>query len=322
MINEKIIFREYVDSDLGEILDLWEYFSGWGRPDRTEFNNWLSGPFGKVIIFLATDKSDKIVGQIFYTPTLIYLGGKEVNAVKISAPIIHEEYRSSAFAESNSLVISLFLEGNKFVKERGYNWLYTLPAYGWIKALKSIHNVGLYPWKIEVFPCLKILEDEVDDNTYMLQEISRLTNEFNLIWEKFKLNNLNLSYVNRSKEWLDYKWGKELVVGILDPKKELIGYFVIKKSSGLILDFLMMEFLDVPLLFKKLKKFHLKWMDENPSFGRQELKILSNNFLNPFLGQLKTQNVSFHFVLGISSTVSAEEVEKLDNSEWFIFPND
>lgn len=322
MDNEKIFFREYVDSDLVEVLDLWEYFSGWGRPDEIEFNNWLFGPFGKVIIFLATDEYDKIIGQIFYTPTLIYLGGNEVSAVKISSPIIHEDYRSSVFAESNSLVVILFLEGNKFIKEKGYKWLYTLPAYGWVKSLKSIHKVGLYPWKIEVFPCLQILEDEVDDNTYILQEITVLTNEFNLIWEEFKLNNPRLSYVNRSKDWLDYKWGKELIIGILNNKKELIGYFVIKKSSGLILDFLMMSFVDVSLLFKMLKKFHLRWMDENPSFGLQELKVLSSNFLNPFLGQLKTENVPFNFVFGISSTVSAEEVEKLDINDWFIFPND
>lgn len=322
MVKEKIFFREYVDSDLGEILDLWEYFSGWGRPDEADFNNWLFGPFGKVIIYLATDESDKIVGQIFYTPTLMYLGGREVSAVKISAPIIHEDYRSSVFAESSSLVISLFLEGNKFVKGKGYEWLYTLPAYGWVKTLKAIHKVDLFPWKIEVFPCLQILDDEFDDNTYILQEMTMLTNELDLVWEEFKLSNPKLSYVSRSKEWLHYKWGKELIVGIIDIKKGLIGYFVIKKSSGLILDFLMIRFMDVPLLFKKLKKFHLRWMDENPSLERQELKVLHNNFLNPFLNQLKTQNVSFHFVFGISSTVSAEEVEKLDNSEWFIFPND
>ncbi len=318
----KFSFREYVDSDLKEVLDLWEFFSDWGRPEESEFKIWLSGPFGKAIIFLAIDKADKIVGQILYTPTLMYLKGMEVKAVKISAPIIHEDYRSSVFAESKSLVVELFLEGNKYIKEKGYNWLYTMPAYGWVKSLKFIHKVGLFPWKIEIFPCLQILEEDFEDNKYMLHELSGITNDFNLMWEKFRLNNSNISCINRSKEWLNYKLGNELIVGIFDLGKKLSGYFVIKKSSGLILDFLMMEFVDVPLLFKMLKRFYLLWMDENPSFERLELKIMCNNFLKPFLDQLKTENVSFHFVFGISSTVSAEEVAKIDNNEWLIFPND
>jgi hypothetical protein len=78
----------------------------------------------------------------------------------------------------------------------------------------------------------------------------------------------------------------------------------------------------VTILFKGLKNFHLQWIKDNPSFEGQELKIISNNFLSPFLDQVNTKIVSFHFVFGISSTVSAEEVEKVDNNEWFIFPND
>ncbi|MEB2778197.1 hypothetical protein SYJ56_23000 [Algoriphagus sp. D3-2-R+10] len=321
MNTEKFFFREYVDSDLKEVLDLWEYFSGWGRPEESEFKMWLPGPFGDAIIFLATDKSDKIVGQIFYTPTLMYLSSMEVKAVKISAPIIHEEYRSSVYAESKSLVVELFLEGNKYIKEKGYNWLYTMPAYGWVKSLKSIHKVGLFPWKIQIFPCLQILEEDVEDTKYTLHELNGFTNEFNLIWEKFKLKNSNLSFINRSKEWLNYKWRNDLIVGIFDLEKKLTGYFVIKKNSGLILDFLMIEFIDVPLLFKKLKKFHLLWIEKAIPIEKQELKIISNDFLKPFLDQLKTQYVEYKFVFGISSTVSVAEVENLDN-EWFIFPND
>lgn len=322
MENEKIFFREYVDSDLKGVLDLWEYFSDWGRPQEGEFNNWLAGPFGSVLIFLAVDNSDRIVGQIFFTPTLMYLRGMEVRAVKISAPIIHEDYRSFILSDNNSLVINLFLEANKFIKEKGYDWVYSFPAYAWVRFMQSVSKLGLNPWKIQTFPCLQILEEEIEDGTYRLHELNGLSNEFNLIWEEFRLSNPNFSYIDRSKQWLEYKWGKELIVGILDSKKKLVGYFIIKKSSGLILDFLMKEFLDVPLLFKKLKKFHLIWMDESPSFERQELKIMTNNFLEPFLNQLKTQNVSFNFVFGISSIASAEEVENLGNYEWFIFPND
>lgn len=319
---EKLFFREYVESDLKEVLDLWGNFSGWGRPEEGEFNIWLSGPFGKAIIFLATDETQKIIGQILYTPTLMYLKGIEVKAVKISAPIIHEDYRSSVFAESKSLMVKLFLEGNKYIKEKGYEWLYNMPAYGWVKSLKFIHKVGLFPWEVQIFPCLQILEEDVEDSKYMLHELNGFTNDFNLIWERFRLNNSNLSYMNRSKEWLNYKMGDELIVGIFDLEKKLTGYFVIKKSTGLILDFLMMEFADVPHLFKMLKRFHSIWIDKNPSFERLELKIICNNFFKPFLDQLKTENVSFHFVFGITSTVSAEEVEKIGNYEWFIFPND
>lgn len=322
MDNENISFREYVDSDLKKVLDLWEYFSDWGRPEEVEFNKWLVGPFGGVLIFLAVDNSDRIVGQIFFTPTIMYLSGREVSTVKISAPIIHQDYRAFILSNNKSLVINLFLEANRFIKEKGYDWVYSFPAYAWARFLQSIPRIGLNPWKIQIFPCLQILEEDVEDSKYKLHELNVVTIDSNLIWEEFRLNYSNLSYMNRSKEWLIYKWGNELLVGIYDFKKKLIGYFIIKKSSGLILDFLMMEFLDVPLLFKQLKKFHLTWTTENLYFEKQELKIMSNNFLEPFLDQLKTEKVSFQFVFGISSTVSAEEVEKLDNKEWFIFPND
>lgn len=322
MGEKQFIFREYEDSDLNGVLDLWEHSSGWGRPSENEFKKWLSTPFGEVIIYLALDNSERIIAQIFYTPTYIYLKGKEKLAAKVSAPIIQNDYRSSVYPESLSLMVELFLNGAKYAKKKGFEWLYVFPAYGWVKPLKSLHRIDLFPWELQIFSCLKILDKEVDLGNYYLNEVNEFSEDFNSVWKGFKSNYPNVSYVNRSIEWLKYKWGDELKIGIYDIKKNLAGYFIIKKSSGLILDFLMTDFSEAPTLLIKLKKFHLKWMIENSSYSGQDLKIIANDFLTPILEKVKTEKISYNFAFGISSTTSTEAIESIKGQSWFIFPND
>lgn len=321
MDNEIISFREYKDSDLNEVLDLWGHFSGWGRPDESEFNKWLSGPFGKAIIFLATDKSGKIVGQVFYTPTLIYLKGIEISAVKISAPIIHEEYRSSLMDKSRSLVISLFLKGNEFIKEKGYDWLYAFPAVGWDKIMKMSQRSGSSPWKTHLYDCYEIMNNTSINTKYKLQILNCLPSEIGSIWKQFKEKNKNKSFITRDIKWLNFKWGDDLIIGIYNPHSALIGYAVIKRNTGLILDFIMLISKDIPGVISDLKRLFDE-ISENKEVLNPGLKFMQTEYFKLNLKGVKIKPLDFQFVFGLSALANYDFLDNINLNEWYVFPND
>lgn len=318
-MSEEFEIREYSTFDLKGVLDLWEYSSGWGRPEESVFNSWLKTPFGKCVVVVAETEEKEIVGQIIYTPTLVYFKGKEFLSIKVSAPIIHHNFRTSVIPDSKSLIGNLFFKGNEIVKRKGFELFYVFPAHGWIRSLKSIHRMGFDPWEVEVFPCLEIVyEDEISDEINLI-ELNEFPDSVQEIWERFKYKFKDYSFVTRNLDWLKYKYRDQLILGVKDKVDNMIGYVVIKRSSGLILDFIIDDFSLTPILFRKLKIFHSKWIKNGLG---QELKIMSNNFLKPYLNSIKTEQVEFKFVFGISFSLSEYNGKDIEFDKWYIFPND
>ena len=321
METDKLHIREYIHSDLPEVLNLWENHSGWGRPDEEEFQRWIKTPFGACILIVAEKEDKEIVGQLFFTPTEIFMEGIAKNAVKVSSPIIHAHYRANHTLNANSLVVSLFSTGIQLMKERGYDWSYNFPAFGWVKILRSIHHIGLDIWDVEVIPCYEIVDDAVTNCNYYFLEMEKFPEDLQIFWDKFKMENKDLSFVTRDPLWLEYKWGAELKLGIYKNNIQE-GYFVIKRDSGLILDYIINDFKDSANVFRELNRFYKERRVIYPNTQAEALKFMPNGLLKRYLNGLSIKPIDFNFVFGISSLKAERLGEKTESDKWYIFPND
>lgn len=73
-----LTFRLFEPDDIEGILRLWSGDSGWGGITEQQFYDWyINTPYGECLIAVALDKENSIVGQEVFTPSKIYVDGKE-----------------------------------------------------------------------------------------------------------------------------------------------------------------------------------------------------------------------------------------------------
>ncbi len=321
MREKKITYREYHNSDLKAVLDLWEHFSGWGRPDEDEFKEWLKTPFGKVFILLAIDHSGEVIGQVFYTPTNIYLEGKKLRGVKISSPIIHKDYRSGNIDIKSSLIINLLLEGEKILKERGIDWVYALPAKGWEKIMKIAHIAGASPWATGRYRCLEVVGEYPILNQLILKALDSFPKESNLVWNNFKNAQKSHSFVTRDSKWLKYKWGGDLKIGFYNESDTLIGYAVVQEDTGLLLDLSLSNTQKIGASITALKMF----LDDFYKKGNQSspgLKFMDIEFFRSHLSEVECKELDYQFAFGLSYLKNLQPTFDQKLSNWIVFPKD
>jgi hypothetical protein len=319
----KSIIRKYTASDREHVLSLWEHHSGWGRPDEMEYEKWLSTPYGDCIVLVAENEENKqIIGQLFLTPAEIYVNGIKSKAIKLSAPIIHSDFRSAGVLKGNSIMMQIFLDGYKMAQGWGYEWIYNFPAPGWVRIINSIHNFGLNRWKVQLYSCLEVAENDVHTGKYKLRILDHFPVSVQAVWENFRQDHRELSFITRDIRWLEYKWGEDLKLGIYNHSESLQGYAVIRPNSGLLLDFVLDDPDEIPGVFCLLKEFYGTFPTGVQNNTGQKFKFMLNSYFSACLKDLKTIPVDYNFVFGISSYTSSDAIEAIDFEKWYVFPND
>ena len=322
MEQQKYKIREYKDSDLQGVLNLWEHHSGWGRPETEEYEGWMKTPFGDCIVLVAENKKDLIIGQLVLTPTELVIYGKNQNALKLSAPIIHGDYRRGTnMINKESLIIQIFLKAYQIAQKKNYTWWYSFPAAGWSKIMGLIHRFGLSPWKYSFYECFEIMDSNIKTSDFSLQILDEFSDEISIIWDQFKRLNKDRSFVTRDLEWLKYKWGDDLKIGIYNLSDALVGYAVIKQNTGLILDFVMLSSKDTPVVINELKQLFDTLM-KSEGVSNPGLKFMQTDYLKRNLNGVNVKPVAFQFVFGLSALKNSDVLDAIDLNDWYVFPND
>lgn len=321
MNQQKFIIREYNKSDIQGVLDLWEYHSGWGRPNTEEYEKWMKTPFGECTVIVGEDQKESIICQLIFTPTELVINGKIQKALKASAPIIHGDYRGISTKDPNSIIIQLIQKAYQIIQTKNYEWLYSFPALGMAKIFDLAHRIGLSPWKQNFYGCFEIIDSNEKISDFSVRILDKFPNEIKSIWKQFKELNKDKSFVTRNLEWLKYKWDDDIKVGIYDTKGKLDGYAVIKQESGLILDFVMISSKETSNILPQLKRLfdnHLK----STRISNPGLKFMKTSLLSEIFCDVRIQPVDFQFVFGLSALKDFKKLEKIDLNDWYVFPND
>jgi hypothetical protein len=315
------IAREYRESDLDSILDLWEKHSGWGRPGKDEFKKWLDTPFGDCYVIVLEDVVGNIVGQIIYTPTELYINGEKFSVLKASAPIVIESLRAGSLFDTNSLILFLITKGFDLVKDKGYAWFYSFPAHGWIRLINNLHHFGLNRWKTEMLPCFEVDENNEKINTFRIELLDDFSVEIRDIWETFKIMNSELSFFTRDMAWLNYKWGDCLKLGLYSESDNMAGYAVIKPDSGLLEDLILKDMNLIPDALIQLSVFFSLYSKSCHSNTPATFKFMPNGFIRRKMNEIKVKSVNYLLPFAISSITDFDGAVSMDLEKWYVFPN-
>jgi hypothetical protein len=317
MNSEQLVYREYKDTDLKDILDLWEFHSDWGRPEEDEFRNWMKTPYGKSDIIVAEDKNQNIVSQMIFSPSSISFNGQNEPALKISAPIIHSEVRKGSLLTKDHIVIQMVLFETAKAIRNNYLWFYNFPAHGWKKFLENLRNFGFDPWKVEEFDCYQITEVNTYNHAYKLKVLDKCSDDIQMVWDLFKRRNPSWHFIRKDLDYLNYNWGSMLHVGFYDTTDVLLGYAGIRLRDRLLLDFCMNKNHEFSVALAALSSYCQEQFHQHPA-----LQFMATPILKSLTESLKKEIVNFKFVFGLCSVSAIKNVDEIDLKNWYIFPND
>ena len=94
-MREQLTYRLFEDGDLPGLLRLWEE-AGWGTLAPEQWREWfVNGPQGPSLVTVGVDGRGEVAAQEMFAPSRAVVGGREVRALRFSAPIVSEEARRS-----------------------------------------------------------------------------------------------------------------------------------------------------------------------------------------------------------------------------------
>lgn len=327
-VMQQLTYRLFTEADLPGIFSLWENYSGWGSITEQQFNDWyVNTPYGSCPVVIAENGSGELVGQLSFIPTPILIGGKEVKGLRLSAPILHKDFRLHDLRSADHPAFLMIKHGMDIARELGYSILYSLPAYGWFGLLKMLPRFGLPDIKTASYDCVSIsLTDNKTFEDYMpgdfdITVIDKFDNSFDELWKESSISfPINCGIVRNSR-LLNWKVSNHLVFKI-KKGESLIGYAAYKKKDGLLVDI----FARTPEALKDVLLSSVKTMhcsnEKKINTDFEEIKLMCNPQLAPIIKTIATTPVNFRFAFCCYPlTISANNKHLLPEN-WYVMPGD
>src|SRR6185503_2836486 len=155
-MEDQLTYRLFEDGDLPGLLDLWEE-AGWGRLSPQQWREWfVDGPQGPSLVTGGIDEQGEVVAQEMFAPSRAVVGGREVRALRVSAPIVREGLRGASLKHSAHPIYGLLKAGEAAAAERGFSIVYSLPDYGWLPVFRNLPNVGIARYSEAVYACTSL----------------------------------------------------------------------------------------------------------------------------------------------------------------------
>lgn len=323
----EITYRIFKNKDLPGLLSLWEKFSGWGPISRQQFYDWyINTPLGPCLIIIATDETNEVMGQLVFIPAEVTLNGKVVKALRLSAPILHQDIRQAELKSNTHPALMMIMKGIGLAKEMGYHILYCLPAHGWVGLMKLLPRFGMDDIQVASNDCAAIsLKDEdvwseCAGNNFYIRRIDDFTDSYSqLFMEAIGMFPINCSII-RNAERLQWKLGHHIVIEVSNENK-LIGYAAYKKD-GLLVDMFAATPNDLKnVLLASLKGLHYK-NEHRLLVPFEEVKCMLNPQLKSLLNEISHQPVNFQFAFASYPLQTDIDKSSIRPENWYIMPDD
>ncbi len=325
----KLSYRLYQDSDMQSVLELWEKYSGWGAITEEQFTKWcINTPYGKCLIIIAVDNVNKVVGQMTFVPSLVYIEGNEVKALRASAPILQENSRQKNIKDYDHPVFAMFRYGMQVAKKQEYSLVYVFPAFAWTSVFRLFPQFDLPYVQVSSFDCFSIsLEDK---DTYILERNSLIvdihkgefSNEYNELWDDAVGHFPICCSVVRKASWLKWKIQGHSVFEVRCTQKNILnGYIAINKKSGLIVDMLARTKEDSQKVINAVVQYlHYSNPDRIPEMWK-EITGMYTPVFQSILQNTKHEMKNFRF--GFACYPLNESINNsIQPSSWYMMPND
>ena len=143
-----IRYRLSTVDDQDTLVRFWSEQSGWDTVDAETWTQRLvKPPVGSARIVLGEDEEGKIVSQFAFVPSLVWLDGAEVPALRPFAPIVAPGVRSGLNPMQHPIV-AMFNYGRQAFRDLGDGVLYMLPDPRWRRLFRALPQFQTAPFPL------------------------------------------------------------------------------------------------------------------------------------------------------------------------------
>lgn len=319
-------------ADLPSLLHLWEQ-AGWGTLTPEQWTNWYErGPCGPSIVSLARDE-ERVFGQLVLSPSRLVVDGREVDAMRISAPILDRQDRIARGVTADHPIIGLTRAATLEACERGVAVLYAQPDASWLSFVERTNRLNdpLLTYDARKIACVGRSLDGVEPRVAQLAEactVERITafdERHEALWRRACVEWPIACGIVRSKEWLQYRNGGHLALEVRDvAAQRLLGYAVIRRDTMLLHDVLTATPADMEFVLAAI----VGWLVGpdgrdvgSHAAGAPMLKAMDVVMLHDVLARLGFRPIDFAFAF-MCIALDATLAPAIAPERWFMMPAD
>jgi hypothetical protein len=331
-MSERLTYRLFEERDLPSLLDLWEE-AGWGSLTEKQWREWyLETPYGAALVTVAVDDAGEVAAQEMFMPSLLKVNGREVRALRFSAPILRTEMRGGSLRRDEHPMIGLYKTAAEAARSRGFSVVYSMPDYAWLPIFRLAPRFGLPSFAETSYgcaslPCESVLEGEVaagaDEVT--AQPIAEFGEEYGELWRAAKESFPIECGVVRGREWLRFRNSGRIAVEVRERgNRRLVGYTATKRQTGLLADALARTSADLPRVLAAT----LRWLASERGAAMvpealTHLKVMLTPALAAAVEAFDSEPVDYRFAFTCNTfDAAALPLEALAPERWYLMPGD
>ena len=324
-MEEQLTYRLFENGDLPGLIRLWEE-AGWGTLTPEQWHEWfVDGPQGPSLVTVGIDERGEVVAQEMFAPSRAVVGGHEVRALRVSAPIVREGLRGGSLRSGAHPIYGLLKAGEAAAAARGFSIVYSLPEYGWLPVFRIMPKVGIPRYAEAVYACASLpleaanaSEVERASRGFEARDVAEFDEEYQQLWRQAKESFPIDCGVVRDTAWLRFRNSGRIAVQVREQKSgRLVGYSATKKQTGLVADLLARE----PSELKNVLAATLRWLNDQ-RLGLTHLKVMRTPRLAPAIDALGFAPNDYRFAFTCKAFDSAFRADEVAPERWYILPGD
>ena len=328
-MQDQLTYRLFEEADLPGLLRLWEE-AGWGTLTPEQWREWfVNGPQGPSLVTVAIDERGEVVAQEVFAPSRAVVGGREVRALRFSAPIVREGLRGGSLRNDAHPLVGLFKAAEAAAAERGFSVVYSLPEHGWLPIFRLATRFGVLPFAEAVYSCAALPveaahapEIELATRGFVVRAVTEFGDEYEHLWLQAKESFPIDCGVVRNRAWLSFRNSGRIAVEVREISSDrLVGYSATKKQTGLLADLLARE----PGELKHVIAATLRWLSDEqatrPS-GLTHLRVMRTPALAPVIDALGFTPIDYRFGFTCKAFNGAFTLDDVAPERWYILPGD
>jgi hypothetical protein len=308
-----LTYRLLEEGDVPALLRLWEE-AGWGTLTEDVWRQWfVETPHGRCVVTVAVDDRGEVVAQEMFTPSLLSIDGREVRALRVSAPIVSSSIRGISLRHPEHPVFGLYHTAAEAAAAQGFGVIYSLPEYGWLPIFRSLRNFAE-----AAYPCVAVRLDAHHDTNAFVGRAPEFNDEYDRLWLSARENFPIHCGVVRRQEWVRFRNSGRIAVEVRDASDgSLAGYASVKKQTGLLADVLARHPDELPHVLNAT----LRWLAENRG-GLTQIKVMQTPALAAALEGFSTEAVDYRFAFTCRTLDDALPAAAIAPERWHSMPGD
>lgn len=327
-----VTYRLFRDADLPGVLRLWEEHSGWGGLTPEKWRKWyVETPHGECLVVVGVDDAGDVVAQKVFVPSVVRVAGREVRAIRISAPILAKRFRHLSIRDRRHPIIALWEVAAAAAVAGGYGVVYSLPDHAWLPFFRWVGRIDN--------PIMKFAQIELGCVALPLGALPAAAAEaaagvdvapagfvdgYTALWKTACASFPIECAVARHPAWLHYKNRGHLALEVRRrTDRLLLGYAAVKKRSGLVEDVLARTPDDAPTVLAAVAvRLAADRVEASPDERMDVLKVMDTPALRPALEMLGFEPIDYKFAFVCNTLDPTLSPVAIAPKSWYITPGD